>query len=134
MALIAVVLAVIVILGAVTVVFNRVNTAKMRTDSAVDATRLDEALKAGVDIAVERIWHQYLIGNGNTTGNLASYRVFVDGLVANNEDLNGNGSQDTGETGTNGNGVFDMNPAGVDIVKTADSVRSARASESIAST
>ncbi|MCC6155551.1 MAG: hypothetical protein IT367_17410 [Candidatus Hydrogenedentes bacterium] len=122
MALVLVVLAIIVILGAVTVVFNRVQTAKLRTDEVVTSTRLDEAVKAGVDLAIERVWNQYLENNGNTTGNLASYLVFADNLVDNNEDLNGNGDQDTGELDANGDGEFTSNPGGLDIVDASNAV------------
>ena len=109
MALVLVILAVIVILGAITVVVNRVQTAKLRTDHAVTQTRLDEVCKAGVDLAVERLWNQYVTGNGNTTGNLASYLVFLDGFIPNNEDVNGNGTQDGDEWDMNGDGNFEVN-------------------------
>ncbi|MCC6698279.1 MAG: hypothetical protein IT365_21830, partial [Candidatus Hydrogenedentes bacterium] len=108
MALVLVVLAVIVILGAVTVVVARVQTAKIRTDEAIQQARLDEVCKAGVDLGIERIWNQYVIGNGNTTGNLASYFVFINGFVPNNEDVNGNGTQDGSEFDANGDGDFDI--------------------------
>jgi hypothetical protein len=120
MALVLVVLAVIVILGAVTVVFNRVQTAKLRTDEVVNTTRLDEAVKAGVDLAIERVWNQYLENNGNTTGNLASYLVFADNLVDNNEDTDGDGSQDSNELDANGDGDFTSNPGGLDLVTAND--------------
>ncbi|HRK33097.1 MAG TPA: hypothetical protein PLJ47_00780 [Candidatus Hydrogenedentes bacterium] len=120
MALILVVLAVIVILGAVTVVFNRVQTAKLRTDEAISSARLDEAVKAGVDFAVQAVWNEYLEGNGNTTGNLASYLVFADDLVDNNEDTNGNGTMDGTEYDANGDGTFTSNPGGLDLITEAD--------------
>lgn len=122
MALILVVLAIIVILGAVTVVFNRVQTEKMRTDEVVSSTKLDEAVKAGVDLAIERVWNQYLENNGNTTGNLASYLVFADTLVLNNEDLDGDGQQGVHELDANGDGVFTSNPGGVDLVDASDNM------------
>lgn len=122
MALVLVVLAIIVILGAVTVVFSRVQTAKLRTDEVVFSTRLDEAVKAGVDLAIEQVWNQYLENNGNTTGNLASYLVFADNLVPNNEDIDGNGHQDSGEFDSNGDGTFTSNPGGVDLVTEGDNL------------
>lgn len=120
MALILVILAVIVILGAITLVATRVQTAKLRTDRAVTQARLEETCKAGVDIAIARLWYDYVVGNGNTTGNLASYRVFINTLVPNNEDLNGNGTKDAGESDSNGNGTFESNPAGVDFIREID--------------
>ncbi len=108
MALVLVVLAMIVVLGAITVVVARVQTAKMRTDAAVDQARLDEVCKAGVDLAIEQVWHQYIIGQGNTTGNLASYVVFINGVLPNNEDLNGNGEEDNGEFDMDGDGTFEV--------------------------
>ncbi|NUM54385.1 MAG: hypothetical protein HUU46_12125 [Candidatus Hydrogenedentes bacterium] len=122
MALILVVFAIIVILGAVTVVFNRVQTAKLRTDEVVSSTRLDEAVKAGVDFAIEEVWNQYLENNGNTTGNLASYLVFADNLVPNNEDLDGDGEQDPDELDANGDGTFTSNPGGLDLVTADDNM------------
>lgn len=108
MALVLVVLAMIVVLGAVTVVVARVQTAKLRTDAAVDQARLDEVCKAGIDLGIEQIWHQYVIGQGNTTGNLASYMVFINNVVPNNEDLNGNGEEDGGEFDMDGDGNFEV--------------------------
>ena len=97
LALLLALITVIVVLGAVMVVTYRVHTAKRMTDEAVLSARVDEVCKAGVDVAVEQLWHQYIITNGNTTGNLASYRVFINNLVPNNEDINGNGTQDAEE-------------------------------------
>jgi len=108
MALVLVVLAMIVVLGAITVVVARVHTAKLRTDEAVNQARLDEVCKAGVDLGIERIWHEYVIGQGNTTGNLASYMVFVNDVVPNNEDLNGNGQRDGTEFDMDGDGTFEI--------------------------
>ncbi|MDZ4860882.1 MAG: hypothetical protein SGI88_18055 [Candidatus Hydrogenedentes bacterium] len=122
-ALILVVLAILVILAALTTVFNRVQTAKLRTDEAVATARLDEAIKAGVDLAIENVWNEYLEGNGNTTGNLASYLVFADALVDTNEDTNGDGTMDGTEYDANGDGTFASNPGGVDIVTEADALR-----------
>lgn len=107
MALLLVLLTAIVIVGAVALVVGRVHVAKQRADAAVISAELDEACKGAVDFAVERIWHRYLIGNGNTTGNLASYRVFINGVVDNNEDINRNGTRDDNEGDANGNGDFE---------------------------
>ena len=122
MALVFVVFAIVVILGAVAVVFYRVQAAKLRTDEVVSAARLDEAIKAGVDLAIERVWKEYLESNGNTTGNLASYLVFADNLVPNNEDLDGDGQQGPAELDANGDGIFTSEPGGVDLVTAADNM------------
>jgi len=110
MALLLAFVAIMVILGAVTVVSVRMQMAKRSTDAAVDGVLLDELCKAGIDYAVERLWHQYVVTNGNTTGNLSSYRYYLDEILAipNNEDLNHNGYQDQGEKDSNGNGRFDI--------------------------
>ncbi|MCP4642519.1 MAG: hypothetical protein GY851_18890 [bacterium] len=100
--------ALMLILGAVAVVVHRAHVTKRHTDSAILQTELDEACKAGIDVAIERVWNQYVTGNGNTTGNLASYRVFIDDLVDTNEDTNGSGGQDGGEWDADGSGAFDM--------------------------
>ena len=120
MALILVVMITIVILGATALVVSSVQTSRMRTDSAIQATRLDEAINAGTDLAIERLWHQYTTANGGAAGNYASYLTFINALVPNNEDLNGNGTQNTGETDANGNGVFESNPNGYLLVKESD--------------
>lgn len=109
MALLVAVLATIVILGAVGVVVHRVHSVKVHTDQTMAQIRLSEVCQAGVDLAIESLWNQYLQGNGNTTGNLASYRVFISDRVPNNEDLNRNGIQDEGEFDRNGNGIFEIN-------------------------
>ncbi len=93
-ALLLALLATVVILGAVTAVVMRVHTAKRMTDNAEVEMRLDEVCKAGVEMGLEQIWHQYVIGNGNTTGNLASYKVFIEGIVANGDDVDENGLPD----------------------------------------
>lgn len=109
MALVLVLIAAIVILGAMAIIISRVQSVKANTDYAVAEAKLGEACQAGIDLAIERVWNQYVIGNGNTTGNLASYRVFMQDLVPNNEDLNCNGMQDEDEFDRNGNGEFEIN-------------------------
>jgi len=115
MAILWALLAVLVILAAVTAVVLRVEAAKRFADDAVQQVALDEACKAGVDFAIEQVWHQYVVGNGNTTGNTASYRLFIDDLVSNNEDLNGNGFRDAEEADLDGNGHFDIDGPAVFI-------------------
>jgi len=109
MALLLAAFAVIVVAAAVTLVMGSVYNAKKSTDHAVDMVRLEEACKAGVDIGIEQIWNDYREGLGNTTGNLASYHVFIGAIVPNNEDINGNGIQDPEELDWDGDGEFEVN-------------------------
>jgi len=106
MAMVFTLLAIIVVLGAITVVAQSVFREKRHADSAVAQTVLEEACKAGADIAIEQLWNDYLETRGNTTGNLASYRVFIDDIVGTHEDLNNNGTQDEDEWDFNGDGEF----------------------------
>ena len=110
-ALLLVILATIILLGAVALVVYRVVDAKRFTDVAVNRVMLDEACKAGIDYGIEQIWGAYLDGHDGAAGNLATYREFIDGLVPNNEDLNGNGTydRDEGESDANANGTFEVN-------------------------
>lgn len=85
MALILVLLSTIIILGAVFVVGQMVVASKSHTDLTVQIQQAEEAAKSGIDIAIEQLWNQYLIGRGNTTGNLASYRAFIDDIVKKNQ-------------------------------------------------
>ena len=89
MALLLALMSVIMIAGAVVVVMISIQNSSKFTERANNDVVLDEACKAAIDIGVERVWHQYVVGNGNTTGNLASYKVFINNVVANNEILNG---------------------------------------------
>jgi len=110
MALLLALLAIITILAATALVMGSVQNAKNDTDNAVDAVALEEACKAGIDIAIEQVWNEYLAGRGNTTGNLASYHVFIDNVVGNNEDLNRNGARDGTERDFNGDASFQTAP------------------------
>ena len=94
MALLVALIAIIMILAAVALVMGSVFNAKRGTDRSVNQAQLEELCKAGIDIGIERIWHQYLVSNGNTTGNLASYRVFIDDLLPCDEDADGDGIPD----------------------------------------
>lgn len=104
MALLFALMAIIIILGALAIMMARVTTEKRQADHAYSTVVLEEAAKAGIDLAIERLWHQYVVTNGNTTGNWASYRYYLDSVlgIPNTEDLNGNGDMDTGETNSNG--------------------------------
>ena len=109
MALLLALFAIIVIAAAVALVMGSVYNAKRSTDHSVHMVQLEEACKAGVNIGIEQVWNAYRVGLGNTTGNLASYRVFIDNVVPNNEDINGNGIQDANELDWDGDGQFEIN-------------------------
>ncbi len=81
MALLLAMIVIVVMLGALMIATQLSSTARHNTENTIEFARLEEACKAGVDVAVEQLWNQYVIGNGNTTGNLASYRVFIDDIV-----------------------------------------------------
>ena len=108
-ALVFATLAMVIVLGALAAVILHVQSSKRSTDGAVALATLDEVCKAGIDIGVQRVWNQYVTTNGNTTGNLASYMVFLNGLCANNEDMNGNGVEDDTECDYDGDGSFEVN-------------------------
>ncbi|MCF6286830.1 MAG: hypothetical protein L3K26_16820, partial [Candidatus Hydrogenedentes bacterium] len=113
-ALVFVMMAIIVILGSMGLVMTGVQRAKKETDHAYTNIVLEEAAQAGIDVAVERLWNSYRATSGNTTGNVASYKFYLNNTlnVPINEDLNFNGTRDTGEEG-NGDGAFDTLPVGV---------------------
>ncbi len=109
MALVAVVLAAVIVFGAVTLVFAKVQTTKRFTDVTVERAVVDEAAKSGIDSAVSMLWQAYVISNGNTTGNWASYRVFLNNYpIPNNEDLDYSGGQNGDENDANGDGNFEV--------------------------
>lgn len=80
-AMILVLIAIIIIVGALVLVGQLMSSTTNNTNRVVDIHVVEEACKGGIDFAIERLWNQYVIGNGNTTGNLASYRFFIDGLL-----------------------------------------------------
>lgn len=114
-ALIFTTIATIVILGAVSFVISTVVNNKRETDFSADEIILREAAQSGIDLAIKRLWNDYLETSGNTTRNWASYRYYLDNSlgIPINEDLNFNGTKDIDETG-NGNGTFETYPAGYD--------------------
>ncbi|HPO15670.1 MAG TPA: hypothetical protein PLI09_19670 [Candidatus Hydrogenedentes bacterium] len=113
MALIFVMIAIVVILAALGIVMTNVQSAKHDTDNAYAIITVEEAAQAGVDMAVTRLWSDYIANNGNTTGNWASFRYYLDNVlqIPKNEDLNFNGVRDADEAG-NGDAVFDQYPTG----------------------
>lgn len=112
-ALIFAMMAIIVILGSMGLVMTSVQRSQKETDHAYTNVVLEEAAQAGIDMAVEQLWNSYRASSGNTTGNVASYKFYLNNTLnlPINEDLNFNGTKDTGEEG-NGDGVFDTLPAG----------------------
>lgn len=115
LAMIFATIAIVVILGALGLVMTEVQSSKREADHAYSDVVLQEAAQAGIDMAVQRLWDQYLQGSGNTTRNWASYRYYLDNelQIPKNEDLNFNGTKDPDETG-NGDSTFDTYPAGYD--------------------
>ena len=114
-ALVFATIAIVVILGALGLVMAQVQNSKRETDHAYADVVLQDAAQAGIDLAAQRLWDQYVKGSGNTTRNWASYRYYLDNelQIPKNEDLNFNGTKEPDETG-NGDGVFDTYPAGYD--------------------
>ncbi len=112
MAMIFTMMAVIVIGTTLALVLLRVQGNQKGTESAVDMIAVEEAAQSGIDMALKRLWNDYIATTGNTTMNWASYRTYLDGTlqIPKNEDLNFNGSQDSNETGDGRNG-FERYPA-----------------------
>ncbi len=115
MALLFVMVSIIVILGALALIMIQVQGAKRESDHAYAMIAAEEAAMAGIDMAAQTLWSDYIVSNGNTTGNWASYRFYLNNVleIPKNEDLNFNGVQDPEETG-DGDGVFDTYPPGYD--------------------
>lgn len=116
MALLFAMIAIIVILGALGLMMARVTSEKREADHAYNNVVLEEAAKAGIDVAIQQLWNRYILTNGNTTGNWASYRFFLESElgIPNTEDTNGNGLQDEGESNTNGRDGWEEWPVSYD--------------------
>ena len=84
MALVLALIMLIVVLGAVILVSRQAISAKTQTDMASSQFQLEEACKAGIDHAIQRVWNQYVAGNSDVAGNYASYRTFINGIVPKN--------------------------------------------------
>ena len=84
MALILTMIMIIVVLAAVMLVSRQAITAKTQTDIASNQFQLEEACKAGIDTAIERVWNRYIVGNSNVAGNYYSYQTFINALVPRN--------------------------------------------------
>ena len=112
MALIFAMLAIIIIFSSLALMSTRLVAEKRNTDHAYDNIVLEEAARAGIDVAIQQLWNRYITTNGNTTGNWASYKYFIANelKIPNTEDLNGNGRQDEGEGNPNGVDGFEAWP------------------------
>ncbi len=82
MALLMTMVMIVVVVGAVLLVSRQAVSAKLHTDTAHRQHQIEEACKAGIDHAVQRVCDQYVAENSNVKGNFTSYRTFVDKLVA----------------------------------------------------
>ncbi len=113
-ALIFALIAIIIILGALTLTLTRVQVGHRETNEAYNRIVLEEAAQAGIDFAVNLLWDEY-IANNETTGNWGSYRYYLNNELnlPINEDLNFSGERDPNELG-DGRGGFKMYPQGYD--------------------
>ena len=82
MAMVLTMIMLVVVLGAVLLVSSQAMYAKKQTDMAQNQYQLEEACKAGIDYTIQRIWNQYLAGNGNEAGSWLTYRTFITNIVA----------------------------------------------------
>jgi hypothetical protein len=114
-ALIFVLLAVIVVVSALSIVGISVQSSMKETNTAYNMVVAEEAAQAGIDMTIKRLWNDYITTNGNTTGNWASFKYYLNNTLHMpiNEDLNFNGVKDANETG-NGDATFDKYPTGYD--------------------
>ncbi len=112
MALVFALMAIMVIMSALAIVMLRVRSSHMETEAGVDAAMLDEAARAGIDVAIEDLYNTYLQGLGNTTDNWGSFRSYLNNVreIPNTEDLNANGSEDANENNDNGRNGFEAWP------------------------
>ena len=88
MALVLALVCSVVVLGAIMVVGRMVVSSHFNTDLVTGMRLAEEVAKSGVDVAVERVWNQYLLDNGGVSGNLRSYKNFITELVARNATVN----------------------------------------------
>jgi len=115
MAMIFVMMSIVVIASTLAIVMVRTQGAKKETDSAIHMVTVEEAAQSGIDMAIKRLWRDYLTTTGNTTQNWGSYRYYLDSTlgIPKNEDLNFNGVKDANEEGDGRNG-FEKYPPGYD--------------------
>ena len=81
-ALILVIILMLAIGAALTIVALQGQRVTQTTNFTVNQLGAEEAAKGGIDIAVEQFWGNFWETIGNTTGNLASYRDYLDDLIA----------------------------------------------------
>ena len=70
MALVITVIMITVVVGAVLLVSRQAVSAKIHTDAAHNQYQIEEACKAGIDHAVQRLCNQYVVGNGQRSRQL----------------------------------------------------------------
>ncbi len=90
-ALILVVIASFAILTAAALIVTRLHEVKRSSDSAMHRAIADEALKAGIDVAISRVWHRFRVstqpdedGLVIRLANVESYRKFLDDEIVRN--------------------------------------------------
>ena len=108
-ALVVVTLTILLVLMATAIVMARLNSTKRQTDIAITQTMLEQVCQAGIDAGIAQLWENYLSSGERhgVPGDWESYREFLDEIVENNEDLNGNGREDDDEEDLNGDGNFE---------------------------
>lgn len=89
MAMVLTMIMIVIVLGAVLLVSRQAITAKTQTDIAHNQYQLEEACKAGIDTAIERVWNRYIASSttdktAGVAGNYATYLNFINGVVAKN--------------------------------------------------
>lgn len=113
MAFLFAMIALMAILALLSLIGARLIAAKNLADHAYRDALLEEAVKGGIDIAIERLWNDYVAWRGETTGTWSTYRQYLDSVlnIPNTEDVNGNGVQDPGEYNINGRNGWETWPA-----------------------
>lgn len=111
MALLVALIAIFVVLGAVTLVAMSQQKDKKSSDSVNYLVMAEEAAKAGIDMSIDQIWREYTVNTPPTEQNWATFRDYLNDALEMpiNEDLNLNGEMDPGEADANGNGTFEVN-------------------------
>ncbi|MFA7692763.1 MAG: hypothetical protein GX117_01855 [Candidatus Hydrogenedentes bacterium] len=82
MALLLALICIVVVLGGVMLVGRMLVSSHANTDLVTAMRLAEESAKSGIDIAVERVWNQYVLYNDNVVGNLGSYKRFINRVVA----------------------------------------------------
>ena len=87
MALLVTMVMVVVVIGSVLLVSRQAVSAKIHTDTAHRQHQIEEACKAGIDHAIQKLCDQYVAQNSDKVGNYTSYRTYLDNLVPQNSTL-----------------------------------------------